>query len=360
MKILHLQTELKIACGITKIIYLLVENTSQEINHSVLTFGGDAIDRFKSAGIDVVVSAKTNGGLQQSLEVLIRIFFLVRKQNIDIIHSHHRYFDFIAFFISKLIRVKTITSVQSKVYGKKIFSYKADCLIACSNYIKEHLINYFRIDAGRITVIHNFVDPKEAVVTKEKTTLKRELGLEDSIIIIGFIGRFSVREKGVDILLESFKKLSSDDNDSRLIMIGDGEDEDYVKNFITSNDLKTILITPKENIYDYYNIIDIVVLPSRIEPFGIVVIEGGLMKKSVIASDIDGLKEIIDNGVNGSLFPYENVKSLTATLKVLIKNSQMRIKFGEELYKKVMNNFTNKKIVPLYKQTYQQLMKDEW
>jgi len=359
MKILHLQTELKIACGITKIIYLLVENTSQEINHSVLTFGGDAIDRFKSAGIDVVVSAKTNGGLQQSLEVLIRIFFLVRKQNIDIIHSHHRYFDFIAFFISKLIRVKTITSVQSKVYGKKIFSYKADCLIACSNYIKEHLINYFRIDAGRITVIHNFVDPKEAVVTKEKTTLKRELGLEDSIIIIGFIGRFSVREKGVDILLESFKKLSSDDNDSRLIMIGDGEDEDYVKNFITSNDLKTILITPKENIYDYYNIIDIVVLPSRIEPFGIVVIEGGLMKKSVIASDIDGLKEIIDNGVNGSLFPYENVKSLTATLKVLIKNSQMRIKFGEELYKKVMNNFTNKKIVPLYKQTYQQQIKDE-
>ena len=47
MHILHLQPELKIACGITKTIYLLVKNTSGEIIHSVFTLGGDAIERFQ-------------------------------------------------------------------------------------------------------------------------------------------------------------------------------------------------------------------------------------------------------------------------------------------------------------------------
>lgn len=359
MHILHLQPELKIACGITKTIYLLVKNTSQEINHSVFTFSGDAIEKFKSAGIDVVVSAKSRTGLRQAFKVFLKIFFLVRKNNINIIHCHHRYFDFIAYFISKLIKVKTVTSIQSKVYGKKLFSYKADSLIACSNSIKEHLIKYFNIDQEKIRIIYNFVDPQEVVLSVERSVLRKELGIDNQSILIGFIGRFSIREKGVDVLLEAFNRISREYKNLKLIMIGDGEDKFYINNFIADNNLNAMTLSPKENIYEYFNIIDIVVLPSQVEPFGNVAIEAGLMKKPLLASSIDGLKEIIDDGKDGILIEKGNIISLTESLRIFIEEPELRKRLGEELYNKVVNNFTSDKIIPLYKQTYQQLMKDD-
>jgi glycosyltransferase involved in cell wall biosynthesis len=361
MHILHLQSELKIACGITKTIYLLVKNTSQEINHSVFTLGGDAIERFRDIKINVAIYPKKYRGLLQSIAIFAKIFSLVKKQKIDIIHSHHRYFDLIAFIISKLISVRTIVSVQSKVYGKKLFSYKSDFLIACSNSIKEHLVNYFRIDLDRVTVIHNFVDPKETALTKGKSALKKELGLDDSLIVIGFIGRFSIHEKGVDILLEAFNRISHECKNLKLIMIGDGDgdDKNFVNHFIAKNNLNGMILSPKENIYDYYDICDIIVLPSRVEPFGIVAIEAGLMKKPLVASSIDGLKEIIDSGINGILFQSENVELLTYSLRTLIYDKNLRTRFGEELYMKVLIKYTSDKIIPLYKKIYEQCMIDD-
>jgi len=248
--------------------------------------------------------------------------------------------------------------VHSKVYGKKIFSYKADRLIACSNSIKEHLVKYFNINQERIRVIYNFVDPEEAMVSIERSALRKGLGIDDQSFIIGFIGRFSFREKGVDILLESFKRLSFANNHVILILIGDGEDLKFIIDFIKKNNLKALVLPSKENIFDYFNIIDIVILPSRVDPFPLVMLESGMMKKAFIGSDVDGIKEFIVNGKDGLIFPKENEESLLENTTFLINNPDLRNKFGEALFTKVMSNFTIKKIIPLYKQTYQQLIED--
>jgi glycosyltransferase involved in cell wall biosynthesis len=141
-------------------------------------------------------------------------------------------------------------------------------------------------------------------------------------------------------------------------MIGEGDDKNYIDNFIAKHHINAITLPPKENIFDYYDIIDIVVLPSRVEPFGIVAIEAGIMKKPLIASDADGLKEIIDNGKSGILVETGNIGSLTDSLRILMAKPELRNRLGEELYNKVVNNFTSNEIIPLYKQTYQQLMKN--
>ena len=106
-----------------------------------------------------------------------------------------------------------------------------------------------------------------------------------------------------------------------------------MNDYIIANNLKALILPSQENIYDFFNIFDIVIMPSRVEPFGIVAVEAGMMKKPLIASDVDGLKGIIDNGINGYLFPSENVEALKAILSVLIKNSKLRNKFGRKLFK---------------------------
>ena len=85
-------------------------------------------------------------------------------------------------------------------------------------------------------------------------------------------------------------------------------------------------------------------------------IESGLMKKPFIGSNVDGLKEIVDNGFDGILYECENVGSLTNSLITLIPENNLRIRLGEELYRKVINNFTSEKIIPLYILTYRKLL----
>lgn len=358
IKILHLYPNINLTCGISKSIYSIVTNTKEMCESYVFCLGGDGIEKYKRAGINIVVFSNNKRGPFQTVKILFTLFYFIRKQNIEIIHSHHRYFDLIAFIISKIISVKTVTSVRSKVYNKIHFSYKAQTLIACSNAIKKHLIEYFKIDQKRIKVIYNFIDPKGVNINIQKSDLKKELGIDDETTVIGFIGRFSIREKGVDILLKSFKELNSNNIDKiTLLLIGDGEDKKYINNFISTNNMNVLVLPPKENIFDYYNILDIVVLPSRVEPFSNVPMEAGLMKKAFIGSGVDGFTEIIDNEVNGFLFPKESVEFLKNSLKVLIQDSKLRVKFGEELYKKVINNFTSDKIIPLFEQAYRQLTK---
>jgi glycosyltransferase involved in cell wall biosynthesis len=328
----------------------------EDFGQFVYTLGGDAIKKFESAGINTILSKYQYRDALQTIKILGEIVNIVKKQKIDIIHSHHRYFDFLSYLISKFIEVRTITSVQSKVYGRKKLSYRSEILVACSNSIKEHLTNYFMIDPSKIRIIYNFVDVTEIKIQVDELTLKRDLSISSDSVVIGFIGRFNFREKGIDILLESFKKLSFEFNHVKLLLIGEGEDMRFMSDFINTYNLNAIILPPMVNIFDYYNVIDIVVLPSRIEPFGIVAIEAGIMKKALIASSVDGLNEIINTGLNGYLVPSESVESLTNKLNDLVSNPELRKKLGEELYLRVINNFTGETNLPKYKKVYEELM----
>ena len=341
IKILHLYPKIDLACGISKSIYSIVTNTKEMSESYVYCLGGDSISKFERAEIKIIVHSVKKRTLLSSILIFFDLLSLVKSKEINIVHSHHRYFDLIVFIISKLISVRTITSVQSKVYGKKSLSYKSEVLIPCSYAIKRHLIDYFVVKENRIKVIHNFIDPLTLKLTVDKSTLKKEMGIQEIEIVIGFIGRFNNQEKGIDILLEAFRRISGEFSNRKLVLIGEGDDKKYITNFIDKYHLNAITLTPKENIFDYYNIIDIVVLPSRVEPFGIVAIEAGLMKKAFIGSNVDGLKEIITNGADGILSEKENVDSLAQNLKKLIENPELRTSLGEALYQKVINNFTS-------------------
>lgn len=355
MKILHLHTKIKLTCGITKTIYLIVKNSNKEFEHFVFSLGGDAIPKFKTAGINIISSNCQSNNIFQTIIIFTEIIRIVKKQKIDIIHSHHRYFDVMAYFISKIIVVRRITSVQSKVYGKKYFSYKAETLIACSNTIKEHLVKYFNVNSSKIKVIKNFIDAAEAKIVTKKFELKQNLQIKENLTVIGFVGRFSIREKGIDVLLEAFRKLSHSNVDLILLLIGEGEDREYINNFITEHKIQAVIVAPNQNIFDMYNIIDVVVLPSRVDPFPLVMLECGLMKKAFIGSNVDGIKEFVENGVDGILVDTNDAKSLAKELEFLIARPELKKELGYKLFNKVMNNFSKEKMIPLYEMTYREI-----
>lgn len=358
INILHLQNHLNISCGISKTIYLIVKNSLPKFNHQVACLDGDGFPRLHSININTLVLKDFNNSLFGFVKHFIKLYSFCKQNQINIIHSHHRYFDLLAFLISSILKVKTVTSVHSKVYNHKLFSYKSEILIACSNVIKDHLNKCFSIDEDRIKVIHNAVDTNEFIITKTRSELINELDIPDDKYIIGYFGRLDYKEKGVDILLNSFLNLSKVNKDLFLLLVGNGVDENKIREFITQNKLNAKVINSQEDIYNYYQLLDMFVLPSRIEPFGIVTIEAGIMKIPFVGSRVDGIAELIENETDGLLFESGNADDLVSKILKIYNDKKYAYQLAENLYSKVLDSFTVQKIIPKYENIYIKLLND--
>lgn len=352
MNILHLHTELNLACGITRTIYQIVNNSSQEFKHHIISLGGNALNRFEPIKNNIKVESLN----RHSVLGTVRLFFILlnycKKNSIQIVHSHHRYFDTLVRFLKPFTKVKAVTSVQSKVFGSKILSYKSDILIACSSSIKNHLINTFKIDENRIKVVYNAVDLVSVKNLSENERFKNEINIDINKFIIGYVGRIDFKEKGVDILLTAFWELTKLVPDLHLLMVGEGQNNSEVVRFCEENKINTTLLPAQENIFDFYNVMDLVVLPSRVDPFPLSMLETGLMHKPFIGSKVDGIDELIEHEKTGLLFESGNANDLKIQILRILNGSMIVNNLAENLNKKVLDSYTVDKIIPQYEEIY--------
>lgn len=337
--ILHLQTQINFTCGISRVIKQVHNNLKAVHNTFVVTTGGDAVISYRKEGVNInKISIPAKPYLLPLF--VVYFYFFCKKNKIDIIHSHHRLFDTAAYFVSKLIRVRTITSVHSIVFGKNYFSYRAEELIAVSNSVKKHLIGEYNILPERISVINNFIDRMDYNLKSQSS--------QKNGFTFAFIGRFS-KEKGVDLLIEAFGKLK--ENNVNLIMTGTGEKIKLVKKL--SAVFPNIKIKPPvKDISAIYANSDVIVLPSRVDPYPLVMLEAALFKKPVIAADVNGIAEFIENGINGILFEKENITGLRESLQIMLNDSGLRYTLAENNFNKVVNNNMPEHIIPKYNELY--------
>jgi hypothetical protein len=170
-----------------------------------------------------------------------------------------------------------------------------------------------------------------------------------------FIGRFS-KEKGVDILVKAFKEIYTEKKRVSLIMIGEGEEEKSLKTYCSENELPGIFIKPKPNIFDYYNIADVIVLSSRVDPFPYVMFETGLMNKPFIGSNVDGLSELIKHRTNGLLFESENVSELIKCIQMILEDQTLAEQISKNLHNEVIENYSVGEVISEYIAFYNSLI----
>jgi len=238
---------------------------------------------------------------------------------------------------------------------------KANVIIANSNAAKILLNKRFNIDEKKIKVIHNgFISQDFINNDSERYT---------SNFSVGYIGRLDT-PKGVHVLVEAAKKML----DVYFFIAGDGVLEKNLK--LKSKGYINIKFIGRSRPIEFISKMDIIVVPSIREPLGNVIIESGFCKKAVIASNIDGIPDIIENGLSGILLSPKNeltvndlprdalpipdyvvnpnTKKLVKPKEIdknelidsiiyLKKNKNKRIQMGLELYKKVKNNFSLEK-----------------
>lgn len=167
-----------------------------------------------------------------------------------------------------------------------------------SSTLKNEIMHLYNMPDWKCDVVPNGIVPRQYRADVDAGEVKRSYGIHPYAPLILFIGRL-VYQKGPDLLIEALRKVCRERWDARVIVAGDGGMRQYLQERAWDLPINFIGYVPDSEYIRLLNACDLVVIPSRNEPFGLVLLEAWSAEKPVVASNVGGLSENIDPFLNG-------------------------------------------------------------
>ena len=347
--ILHISRTMDIG-GAERIVFQLSTDLKDEFgNVYVASTGGLWESELAAKGIQhhKILDIDSKNPLTV-LKLLTSIRQIIKKNDISIVHTHHR---MAAFYIRllKLVHTKLIhVYTAHNVFKDKLPLYKFALKNAKSVAVGEAVNKNLREDVG-ITdsrVIYN------GVILKETDEQVDEI-ISYGGIKLGCIARLS-EQKGLNYLLDAMSLLTV--KDIRLFIVGDGELRNELENKVKELDLQdsVTFLGYRKDIAECINSFDFCVLPSVFEGFGLVAIEAFMNGKTIVATDIPGLNEVVTNK-NGILVPAKDPVALASAIDKLATDATLRQKLASQAKKDYENRFSYPMFLENYRALYREI-----
>jgi glycosyltransferase involved in cell wall biosynthesis len=303
-------------------------------------------------------------------EGIYKLNRLIKENRYDIVHAHlffaYFYTGLSKLFFLRVKRVVTFHSLTFDVYSanslwKKIRKF-IECIIlrlsfnrytAVSNAVKKHFQQHCSIK--KIDVIFNSFPIEKLTNVLEIGNKNSSVRIKKDKFLILTAGRL-VKEKGHKYLIEAIKILNKKYNNLQFLFIGDGPLKDEFKQIIPNNVIIKSAI-PHKDLMKLYNEVDIIVIPSVFEAFGLVVGEAMIMQKGIVATNVDGIVEMIDHEKEGLLVPPKNPQALANAIEKLYLDINLREKLSKNAREKI-KQFDTKIIAQEWKNYYEDMLNE--
>jgi glycosyltransferase involved in cell wall biosynthesis len=266
---------------------------------------------------------------------ILAIRNIIIREKYDVVHSHLFPSNYFTSIASKLIfskKPRFITTEHSTHNNrrKKIFfrliekyiytSYKI--VISISDATNNNLINWIRPkakDKEKFIVIQNGINIEKFANAKKYEKKDLDSRLNDSDKILCMVGNFSI-QKDQATIIKSMKLLPKN---VYLILVGDGPQKLKLENLAINEKVsdRVIFLGSRKDVPQIFKTSDIVIVSSNWEGFGLVAIEGMASRKPVIASNVPGLAEVVQDA--GMLFDKSNEKDLSNKVIALLENKDL-------------------------------------
>jgi len=215
--------------------------------------------------------------------------------------------------------------------------YESSDVIVTSPILKEEIKQIYKIPDYKIWKIPNGINVGKIKRNIDPGDVKRHYGINPFLPVVLFTGRMAY-QKGPDLLVEAAARVLKK-RDARFVLIGDGgmrsHCEYQAQKLGIGNSCNFLGYAPDNTVIDWFNACDLVCVPSRNEPFGIVVLEAWDAKKPVVASDAVALVENFKTGVVAYKEPSSIAWGLNYVLEGLGHNRMG--KKGHDVLKKKYN-----------------------
>ncbi len=371
--------------GSDKTLLLLLKHIdkSQFFPVIILPFDGPLKTELENENIKVVIAPVLKLYRQMFAPKNIINFFSDIKKGFSVIDNLNKVHNFdliysntlavlLGIFYAKKRKIKHLWHVheiiESPLIFKKAFvkllAVNSNSKIVCNSIATQKFWNQNSKITNKSSVIWNGLETESEKISNAEILEFRKTHFQANPddLIVTLVGRIS-RWKGQLVLLNAFNNLSKNHKNIKLAFIGapPPNQEIFLENLKSqikdfNLEKKVIIIPFQDDIYKVWQCIDIAVVPSiEPEPFGLVAVEAMLAKKPVIASNHGGLTEIIIENETGFLVEPNNEIALSGAIKKLIENPELRTKFGQNGYKRALNEFSVKSYVSSFEKIFKEM-----
>lgn len=355
--------------GAEKLLIEIVSSLNKERYHSVVGMlnTGWLTKKLEEIGVDIKV-LRSGGSIDYVL--LNDLVKIIRLQDIDIIHSHLLDMNLYAVLSSKLTNTPLICTEHGDIHHISKRSWKnivkartisalADMIVFVSQYTENYFQEYVKKSPNLRAVIYNGIDENifEKADAEQKKVLRKKLHLNESALLIANVGNL-YPVKGQKFLIQAFRIIKDSVSNSELLLIGRGELERELKTEAEKLGIMDSVrfLGFREDVSDILKAIDIFVLSSLSEGLPIALIEAMSCGLSVVATDVGGVREVIQDGIDGFIVPPEDPFSLAERINLIIDNSSTMSTICENATKKVKSLFSKSVMIRRYEELYDYLL----
>ncbi|MFZ4590452.1 MAG: glycosyltransferase [Ignavibacteria bacterium] len=313
-------------------------------------------------------------GFISNLNEIIKLSSIIRNNEYEVVHSH----DFFPAFFARLAVI--LSRIMFSDYPHKVFvtyhniyywlkkphrlinkllSYFTNRIICVSESAKIDSLKTEKITENKYKVIYNGLDPTEFYKDNNlRIVTRKEYGYSENDFIIGNVGVLSVR-KGQIYLLKAFNEVKDKYPDLKLLIAGSIRTHEidvyneilfFIKNNYLEDRVK--IVEPIKEVNKIYNIIDLFVMCSITEGFGLSAFEHMLTEKRCLFSDIQVFKELTKDGQFGNLFENQNYLSLADKITEEIESYGKNTIDFPKYRTFVVENYNLNKMVKEYEEIY--------
>ncbi len=338
MRVLILTSHLEVG-GIPIYTVTLAEALARRGHQPVVVSrGGALVGRLTAAGIPhVVIPLHARSPLHpKALVMLVRVIRLIRRHRPEILHAQTRLTHLIAGLAGRLTGVPVVTTAHGFYrwrWWRRALPFWGARVIAVSPAVQRLLIERYGISSKKVAMIMNGIawDPPAPQRLEEDARQFRIVwGLPNhGGPVLGTIARLAPL-KGLETLLQAFHQLRASVPQARLLIVGDGPlkaelirlayalgEQEHV---VFSGTIRSTAVPLR--------LMDVFILASRKEAFGLAIVEAMAMERPVVASRVGGIPDVVEDGVTGLLVPPQDPDALARAVRSLLADAERRRAMG--------------------------------
>lgn len=343
--------------GVVRSLLQMAQGLSQAGHHvTIATQAWQWVGAANPTEFDVVHLSLYPSTPQKLFWATPALLSIVRRRQIQIIHSHHRFSSVVGQCVSMLWGTPMISTVHEFKYNQfwlTRFGLQQQ-VVTYSQALKNHLMTHYHISPDRIQVQRMGLMP--AIIP----VLSPEIDdhSNQSKPVMSCISRL-VEEKGLEILIHALGRVRSQWGDSFCCrIIGDGPVRPKLENLAHHLGLdRQITFTGwQDNIFSYIVESHFLVLPSLSEGLGLVILEGWLLARPTIGSNVGGIPELIKDHYNGLLTPPGDPAALAQSIIYLLERPQLVKQLGQAGQKEAVQNHRLDMMIAQTEQLYKTVL----
>jgi len=369
VRVAQLVTELDPG-GAERVVYELATGLDrrrfEQVVISLQPATGEFASELSRAGVRVL-----SVGMRSKLDVFARarLARILREEAVQLLHTHMIHASYLGRRAARSAGVRAVISTVHVVerrwrpwhyWADRLTSHLVDVEVCVSEAVRRQTLRRAGLPPEKVRVILNGVDPARFRGPFDRAATRRSLGVPENSKLLVSLGRLRW-QKGHDVAVRALAILLRDDPGIRLAVVGDGPERSRLARLVERLGLRDAvrMTGTRRDVPDVLAAADCVLAPSRYEGFGLAVAEALAAGRPVVASRVDSLCELVEDGVSGLLVEPDDPAALAAGALRVLRDGSLAESLGRRGRERAARCFPLDAMLRAHEALYEELLRSK-